>query len=191
MAFVSVFPPAREFQGWTNYLDRKIIQYLEHTGSLSCACKAGERACLTANAGRLCCPTQRFYHPHDARLLSIFEMEDEEHIKDLIRDNGHMELFATPHGRHMTPPEDTSHRYNYWKWSCCAKNIGCTGCIAVCDAEEDTDVNAAIRANKLTRRERQHESDDDDDEEELCVTPRWDDSIGGDARRGCECGYAG
>ena len=65
----SIFPSANALLGWTKHLDRNIIDYLEHTGSLSCVNKASERKCLAKNAGRLCCPTQQYYHPADAELV--------------------------------------------------------------------------------------------------------------------------
>lgn len=191
---ISIFPLARENPGWTKHLDREIIVYLTHTGSLSCVSKASECECLALNSGCLCCPTQQFFIPAGAGLLSIFDIEDEENINDLISQNGHILTFATPrfrlnYGRHTTPGEDTSHSYNYWKWSCCAKNIGCTGCEAVCDAEEDEDIDAAIQANEQARQQIQNASDDDGNDS-FRLTPDWDDSIYGDARLGCSCGYA-
>lgn len=185
----SIFPSANGLQDWTKCLDRKIIDYLEHTGSLSCVNKASERECLARNAGRLCCPTQQYYHPADAKLVSIFDDELENSImeEELTYDTPR---FVLNEGRHTTPPEETSHSYNYWKWSCCAKNKECTGCEDVCDAEEDVDTDAAIQANEEAREaQARQEALDDEEDDYYRRTPDWDDSIGGDAKRWCSCGY--
>lgn len=157
---------------------------------LGCVNKASECKCLTKNAGRLCCPTQQYYHPVDAELVDIFdeELEKRMHDEGLTYDTPR---FVLNEGRHTTPPEDTSHSYNFWKWSCCAKNKECTGCEVVRDAEEDEDTDAAIQANDRVREALQAKQDALDDEEDDYdrPTPDWDDSIGGDAKRWCSCGY--
>ena len=58
-----------------------------------------------------------------------------------------------------------------------------------CDAKSDEDTNAAMQANEQAR---QNDSDDDDSDDEYVRsrTPDWDESIYGDARPGCSCGYA-
>ena len=130
--------------GWTNDdLDRKVIAFLPHTGSLSCVSKASERLCLARNAGRLCCPTQQFFHPINAELLEpgtssatrdydaiperlvLFPNDDED---DDSNDN--MGLSASQF--HVKRVKDT------WTWSCCGAGFRCTGCnhIAVQDAEK-------------------------------------------------------
>lgn len=189
MVAISIFPAANRLEGWTKDLDREIIgKYLSHTGSLACVCKASERECLTMNAGRLCCPTQQFYHPADAELLSWYrveEIEDEEGLTYVAP------RFRLNKGRDKDDEEQRSGGSGYkgyLRWNCCGESILCTGCLAVEDAEEGEDVNAAIQANEQTREQLwQNESDD---EEDFRLTPDWDESIGGDARLGCSCGYA-
>ena len=76
------------------------------------------------NAGRLCCPTQQFYHPADAELVE--KIEDEEGFTHVAP------RFSLNRGRDSD--EDSNEEkptagsgYKGW-WSCCGEGIACTGC---------------------------------------------------------------
>jgi hypothetical protein len=190
-----IFPIANGLEGWTHDLDRNIINYLTHTGSLACVCKKCEEVCLARNAGRLCCPTQQFYHPNDAKLLSREEFEDID--TDVIETSQvqHRIILAKDeedddyHGLSACEFEDKVVR-TQWRWTCCGENFCFTGCKAVNDVDddEDTDTNMAIRSNEEARAQAfERNREDEDDGYAQCD---WDDSINGDAMRGCNCGYA-
>ena len=127
MSAISIFPVAQGLEGWTEDLDREIIKYLLHTGSLACVCKTSERVCLVMDTG---------YHPADAKLLPWYrveELEDEEeltHVAPRFRLIGGID---SSRGSDEEKPTNGSGYKGYWRWSCCGEDIGCTGCQAVCD----------------------------------------------------------
>uniref|UniRef100_A0A7S0GFX5 Uncharacterized protein n=1 Tax=Proboscia inermis TaxID=420281 RepID=A0A7S0GFX5_9STRA len=170
------FPIANGLDHWTQDLDRAIINYLAHTGSLACVCKTSKSTCLAQNAGRQCCETQQFYHPNGAVLLStnswgksyinsesiqvqdriilvkrgrmIIDSEDDDDGEDVDDDDEGSDW----HGLTASQFEDKVIRNN-WTWLCCTKGFYCTGCLAVTDATDVNDTDAAIRSNKDARKE--------------------------------------
>ena len=176
-------------ESWTKYIDREIIsKYLSHTGSLACVCKASERECLAMSAGRLCCPTRQFYHPEDAKRVPWYrldKMDAEEGLIEVV----HRFSLNRKRGKDPDDPDEekstTDSCYKpYWRWSCCGENIFCTGCKAVCDADEGDDTDAAIQANM-----RAMQNDTVDENSSASSRVHWDASIYGDGSRWCNCEY--
>lgn len=185
-------------EGWTQDLDRNIINYLAHTGSLACVCKKCEIVCLARNSGRLCCPIQQFYHPQNAKLLSRREFIEYIDTNDVIpRQVTRMVVLVEDDRKQEDDDDDgdwyglTANQYEdrevrtYWRWSCCGENCYDTGCKALKDAEDDEDTDMMINSNK----EAIEEAFESNRRDECDVRRDWDDSISGDAMRGCSCGY--
>ena len=165
----------------TDFLELEIIQFLHHTGPLACTCKNGRDLASTKGTGT-CCPTQQFHHPEGARLTAdvIEECEYDEDDRLQLYDGDE---------------EDKKDMMNPWQleqceellWECCNSHYFSTGCIPNCDVTPEK-ASTAMEANK---REQDSPGGDgmSDNSNECAPTPDWDDSIFGDAKRSCTCGY--
>eukprot|EP00977_Amphora_coffeiformis_P017130 scaffold5479_cov199-Amphora_coffeaeformis.AAC.69 len=174
-------------EGWSESLDREVIQYLAHTGSLSCTCKAAKKTCLAMQTGRLCCPAQQFYHPESATLVYR-----RKHIKEdvIAKDMPRVILYdendddsVEENEEFFAPRDDDNYNERAYRWSCCGELMSCTGCMPVELASGSEDPNDAMARNQRQRDRNEYSHYYEDLEAD------WDDSIYGDASRHCDCGY--
>ena len=165
------------------------------------SCRIPEALPAPASSGRLCCPTQQFYHPEEAELVSqkrLDEIIEEEGINIVTpRFKLYNAIGDESDGDEQLSDDDEpgkERRQGRRYWSCCGEDVSCTGCLLVCDADQNEDVHAAIIANQQAR-ETQDVSVEEDSPSwdgvrgEGGLTPDWDNSWDGQARRWCSCGY--
>lgn len=167
-----------------------IVRYLSHTGPLACSCKSGRD--LVAKVGGVCCDSQQFHHPVNAELSVPNTNNEYDHPRD-ERKSLCYEIYRTDDNEDDDWMGLTAHQYNCRVaensrvWSCCNSHFHSTGCISN-DGIAEAQVEDAIRANEQAK-EVAYFSDYDDDRE-TDDSRDWDDSIYGDAKRSCTCGYA-
>lgn len=182
-------------------LELKILGYVVHNGAFACVCRSGRARCQQEGwyDEGICCPPQQFHHLADAHLEKT---EDRENIGSYDNPRDDRWKLCRQYSNDDDSEDDDDDEFDWMgltargytglvnkmaardmKWSCCNSDFYSTGCINDIDQE-------AMEANERARQEVLDNIDEDTDDSDREYGRDWDDSIGGDARRSCTCGYA-
>ena len=157
-----------------------------------------------------CCPYRQIFHPTIATLSkngykmgwndyhshSDNESDEDEVVLVGDEDVPSIEIRRRRMERHYTMRMKLTH-----SWTCCGggfDSLGCTSGKSLCLGEEEIqhliDENDDKRQIILQGNDDDDDRDDDldfddDDDDYVDIDRDWDESIGGDAKKWCSCGY--